>query len=165
MNHSVSGAYYNLVVLMRPGVPQSEIDEVVQDVKSVLGEAGEVYRVEHELRDLRYKIKGCLSCTILSICCVMQQTIVATLSNKMRYHSKVLRHIILSEKEKSELPRLGEAPVSSLKVLNPLNPNLSQHTTELGRILPSRITKFGPKVQRAVARRIKTARSLGLLTL
>jgi ribosomal protein S6 len=159
---SKPNAYYNLVVLMRPGVPQGEIDEVVQTVKDVIGE-GEVYKIEHCARDLMYKIKGCVSCTVLSLCWTGRSTSALNVRNKMRYYAHALRYEIFAECKRSDLSRLEDAPLG--RGVHSLNTGLSQCLTEYGRILAPRFTKLSVKSQRMVARRIKTARKLGMLSL
>ena len=155
-------ACYNLIILMRPGVPQAEIDEVVGDVKGVIG-GGEMYKIEHCQRDLAYKIKGCTSCTVLSLCWSASPSLTLAVRNKMRYHPRAIRYEIFAERKRSDVSRLEDAPIGTN--VHPLNTSLSQCLTEYGRILPPRFTKLSVKSQRIVAKRIKTARKLGMLSL
>ena len=154
---------YDLITLVRPGISQEEINQIVALLTQIIEEDnGAVYKSEHSSTELKFKIKDYQSATIIVVCWAGYNTNCKYVADKIRYNTKILRSMILSV-DHNEVSRFADLPL--VQFIHPLNKRLADCLSENDRILPFRYTKKhvqNTKKQREAAFAIKAARVLGL---
>lgn len=159
MSNAANNAAYSLTVIMKPNATQEDVDHIKSLVGSLVGNEN-IYHTEQQPQKLSYLISDQSHATVLVISYTGPTTSAKAIASKIKYEPRSLRARLTRDKQKHTAPRLQEAPLKPGQHFT--NPSLRECTDLSGRIAPRRVTGLSAKDQRAVAKRIKTARTMGM---